>query len=437
MSAHTAAPASDMQVSLAPSQLLPPVVSAYLPSAPPPSLVDAGKQRPEHISSIQAMSKAGEVQSMQVKKRLHVTDGVRLAQRKKKRSAAAAAAAAAAADGGGASSGLAVREMPDRLDIDLPESGLVNQLLGLEKRLDATIARKHVELQHALHPTRQMPQVIRLFLWHEHTTPITHEELINGVTPHDKPECDAWLLKMQGQVLDAEEGVVPAAAAAAGPAAARSLSNYLSAVVIQIEGKTTSNDAAAAAASSSVSFSSAAASPPCETVEWRKHSAVALSDGIEIRRRGAGDVHLQINLFLDYSPARFRLSAALSHALGFPLQAPNPLPAHAQPQQPNPFPLMETQSNVLAAFWEYVQKHKLQDAQNPTSIKCDPVLVNVRHTERGRIGTGGTERENDVASLTCISHSFVCLSCSAVRRVRTPCLERPQLPAAAPLTGRR
>ena len=363
-----------------PIHLLPPIVSAYLPSQPPPSIVDLSRQRPDQISLLQIP--ASKLQSgdsttttLQVRKRVRPTDAVRQNVQKKFHSSNVTLPTGA--------SGLHVKELPERLDINIPESGLINQLIGLEKRLDATIARKHVEIQHALLPQLpQQAQVIRLFIWHEFTTPLTHEELMNGMTQSDKPEMPAWLLKIQGQILDApssEGGTVTTQ-----PLPTRCLANYLSSMVIQIETKQPPP-------SSSSSSSSTTPPPPSastiETIEWRKHSAVALSDGFEIRRRGASEVQCQIALYLDYSPQRYRLSPGLTHALGLPLYAPNPLYQHGmQPNPAHPFPYVETQSNVLAAFWEYVRQKKLQEEKNPTIIKCDAVLTNVSlnvvHTSR-------------------------------------------------------
>lgn len=168
---------------------------------------------------------------------------------------------------------------------------------------------------------------------------------------------------------------------------ARCLSNYLSAIVVQIQHSNPAAPAAAAAtgaAGASSSASAAASSaggstsaPLCETIEWRKHSSVSLSDGFEIRRRGGGDVQVLLSLYQDFSPARYRIAAPLARLLGFPLQAPNPHAVHASGIHVQPFPLLETQGAILTSFWEYVKKHELQEARRPDIVRCDPPMAAV------------------------------------------------------------
>ena len=43
------------------------------------------------------------------------------------------------------------RVLPERLEVDVPESQLFRSLLALERRLDAAIARRYVDLQEALY----------------------------------------------------------------------------------------------------------------------------------------------------------------------------------------------------------------------------------------------------------------------------------------------
>lgn len=146
--------------SLAPTHLVPPLQAHYLPTVPPPSVVDAYKQPPALISSVgagvsAAAAAAGVGTTLQVRKRYHATDGVRTGLRKKKKLGPAGAA-------GEAHALHLTRELPDRLDVSsLTNSTLVQQLLALERRLDATIARKHADIQHALLPPKQVAQMVR------------------------------------------------------------------------------------------------------------------------------------------------------------------------------------------------------------------------------------------------------------------------------------
>ena len=50
------------------------------------------------------------------------------------------------------------RVLPERVEIDVPESALFRSLLALERRLDAAIARRYVELQEALYTPQHVSQ---------------------------------------------------------------------------------------------------------------------------------------------------------------------------------------------------------------------------------------------------------------------------------------
>jgi len=90
-----------------------------------------------------------------VRKRYRVTDNVRVAARRKKRTGAGSAAAV------DANTGL-TREFPERLELDVPDSLMVRQLLALERRIDASIACKQVEIQHALLSPKQNASMVSL-----------------------------------------------------------------------------------------------------------------------------------------------------------------------------------------------------------------------------------------------------------------------------------
>jgi hypothetical protein len=427
--------------SLAPEQLVPPtLLHSSIPPLPIPSAVDAGKQppAPPYQSILQTTNSKGEPQPpIVVKKRLRVTDGVRQQLRKKKRAPGFPldqSTSMAAVHG--------TRELPDRIEMTLPESGLMHQLLAMERKLDAEIARKQVDIQMGITKNKQVRkrerqetaqplvalcpvsalfpltiplrcshsslfslapqsrQILRLFLWHESFAAsgrdVDDNDSVPGGSLAPNPEQSCWLFKIQGQILEAEEP----APAYAPPT--RCLTNYVQSLIVEIDPATPTAVAAAArsgaAAISSASSAPAlirggsqARAPQTEIIEWRKHAAPALGDGFEIRRRAAAPLYrLKLTILLDHAPARFRLSPILARALGFSLYAPNPLQNHSSPLAPNPFPLLETQSAVLAAFWEYVNKYSLQDG---ASIRCDAALSQL-------FGVQSLPQENVLAALS-------------------------------------
>jgi hypothetical protein len=237
------------------------MLTHYMPTMPPPSIVDAYKQPPGMIAPLGGGGGAGGGAAAAasgspatpaasgapplVRKRYRVTDNVRIAARRKKRTGAGSAAAV------DANTGL-TREFPERLELDVPDSLMVRQLLALERRIDASIARKQVEIQHALlspkqnasmvsswdsssstqHASNAMrspalllvspcaddvaafvllfphaltflflqtPQILRIFLWHEHSAGAMAD------TPSSSgAESASFMLKIQGHILEAD-----------------------------------------------------------------------------------------------------------------------------------------------------------------------------------------------------------------------------------------
>lgn len=359
----------DHDVSLAPTQLLPPLYpSAHsLPSQPFPSAIDSLSQPSSMVSTVSGINPAtGAVTNITVRKRFHVTDGVRMSQRQKKKRVSHGIH-----DGGISQS---TRELPDHIELDgmmhQPQSAMLQQLLALERRIDATIARKEVAIAHALSSSKQSGAIIRLFLWHEQSEPVGEDTAAAIQLNHqpmnaaDHTEETCWMLKIQGHVLEADEGVHSSNAPVS-----RCFSNMISSLMVHVEERPMPQP-----------ITTAAQPPPGETFEWHKHSSVTLCDGFEIRRRGKGEFHCTITICLDHAPMRYRLSPQLAQLLGLPLHAPNPLPSiHANKSTPHPFPSFETAATVTEKFWEYVQRHRLyahesnnaQNVGNLSSLSAD------------------------------------------------------------------
>lgn len=60
------------------------------------------------------------------------------------------------------------RDLPDKLDLYLPESRIYSQLVSFEHRLDSAIAKCLVEIQESSMHAHTNAQLIRIFLSHSH-----------------------------------------------------------------------------------------------------------------------------------------------------------------------------------------------------------------------------------------------------------------------------
>ena len=199
------------------------------------------------------------------------------------------------------------RALPERLDVSgVGCSRLLSTLLSFERRLDATIARRYVDVQEAvLQPIHHL-QTMRLLVWHAWNAQAT-----------------GWTLRVLGEWVDDVEGSVGVGSAVGGPL--RVLGSLLSAFIVQLD----------------------PALYPGEDglVEWHKHSTAACSDGFEVHRTLPPSTPLsafpcQVKLFLypDYSPPLFTLSTSLARLLSL---------------------RQATHVQVLRLLWLYVVQHSL------------------------------------------------------------------------------
>lgn len=221
---------------------------------------------------------------------------------------------------------LTERELPSQLDVLIPESRVYSKLLKFEQRLDASIARKHIELQEALNAGKvQQNVILRVLIYNEYHDQAFETETDN---PEDPP---GWTLRIQGQVLDKDT---------LAPSKNHKLafSNFLQKMVVQLDPRHYKGTNS--------------------TIVWRKDTAVAVSDGFEIRRRGEGECDCKISIWLDHAPPQYQVAKPLDKLIG--VDTAN----------------MDT---ILSALWEYIKENELQDEESPTktTIKMNKDLQKV------------------------------------------------------------
>ncbi|XP_040563589.1 brahma-associated protein of 60 kDa [Lepeophtheirus salmonis] len=101
--------------------------------------------------------------------------------------------------------------------------------------------------------------------------------------------------------------------------------------------------------------------PDNHLVEWHRTSATQETDGFQVKRPGDKNVKCTILLLLDYQPLQFKLDQRLARLLG-----------------------VHTQSRpvIIAALWQYIKTHKLQDSNEKEFINCDPFLKQIFQADR-------------------------------------------------------
>lgn len=88
--------------------------------------------------------------------------------------------------------------------------------------------------------------------------------------------------------------------------------------------------------------------------------SVYLNLYLQVKRPGDRNVRCTILLLLDYQPLQFKLDPRLARLLGI----------HTQ-----------TRPVIIAALWQYVRTHHLQDQHEREFINCDKYLEQVGKTE--------------------------------------------------------
>eukprot|EP00041_Stephanoeca_diplocostata_P014701 m.276548 g.276548 ORF g.276548 m.276548 type:complete len:273 (+) comp19767_c0_seq1:303-1121(+) len=232
-------------------------------------------------------------------------------------------------DGGGRARQAPARRQATERDAptqdEITESVQYQSLREVEKRLDATIARKRTQINDALNPSPKITRVLRLWF-----TVTKGGDDDNGADP-------SWALRIEGKLMDAEAMRYEARHK-------RKLSSCLSNLFIQLAPTesvgTNGNDS---------------------TYEWKKGlDDAAECDGFEITGEGTESMTATVLLTLHSHPTKFQLQRRLAKLLGM----------HTG-----------TESDVTTALWRYIQQKgrigqsdSLSSSGSVASLLCTPCL---------------------------------------------------------------
>ncbi|KAG0281486.1 SWI/SNF complex component snf12 [Linnemannia exigua] len=221
------------------------------------------------------------------------------------------------------------QDVPLLIEVIVPESKLYTELLEFEKKLDATIMRKRLDLQETLNKPVKTKRTLRIFisnLSHDQETPESDDDeprLDSGPTP-------SWTLKVEGRLVDEAN-----ASAYKNRQTSRKFSSFFRSVMIELERDSNLY-------------------PNGNFVEWHKSTNQADVDGFEIKRHGDENVKVKVILHVDNSPERFKLSPELADVLAIDV---------------------ETRPGIMMALWQYIKFHQLQDPEDKRNINCDQKLA--------------------------------------------------------------
>jgi SWI/SNF-related matrix-associated actin-dependent regulator of chromatin subfamily D len=226
--------------------------------------------------------------------------------------------------------------LPDKLGEIVPEAKLYENLQDIERRLDATISRKKLDLQDTLARSIKKTKILRVFV--SSTASDQPWQTVgrlddSGFDFMEAPGVPSWTLRVEGRLVDD--------VAADEPGRPR-FNTFFTSIIVEMEPTEGASDI------------------PLENsiVEWHEPPPSATNQNVEfdvldIRRKGDRNVNAKLTLQLKEYPNKFKLSPQLSRILAIE---------------------EETKPGVVVAMWHYIKYHKLQDVDEKRLIKCDQAL---------------------------------------------------------------
>ncbi|XP_056007636.1 SWI/SNF-related matrix-associated actin-dependent regulator of chromatin subfamily D member 1-like isoform X3 [Ostrea edulis] len=220
--------------------------------------------------------------------------------------------------------------LPQRVRDLVPESQAYMDLLAFERKLDATIMRKRLDIQEALKRPMKQKRKLRIFISNTFYPAKSEGE--------DGDETVAsWELRVEGRLLE------DAASAKLNDTSKmkRKFSSFFKSLVIELDKELYG--------------------PDNHLVEWHRTPTTQETDGFQVKRPGDQNVKCTVLLMLDYQPPQFKLDSRLARILG----------VHTQ-----------TRPVIINALWQYIKTHSLQDHHEREYINCDKYLEQIFECKR-------------------------------------------------------
>jgi SWI/SNF-related matrix-associated actin-dependent regulator of chromatin subfamily D len=219
---------------------------------------------------------------------------------------------------------LADKILPQKVRDLVPESQAYMDLLAFERKLDATIMRKRLDIQEALKRPMKQKRKLRIFI---SNTFYPAKEATDGAEATEGSVA-SWELRVEGRLLEDNKNDPNKIK--------RKFSSFFKSLVIELDKDLYG--------------------PDNHLVEWHRTHTTQETDGFQVKRPGDRNVRCTILLLLDYQPLQFKLDPRLARLLG----------VHTQ-----------TRPVIISALWQYIKTHKLQDAHEREYIVCDKYLEQI------------------------------------------------------------
>ncbi|XP_055862133.1 SWI/SNF-related matrix-associated actin-dependent regulator of chromatin subfamily D member 1-like isoform X4 [Biomphalaria glabrata] len=224
---------------------------------------------------------------------------------------------------------IADKILPQRVRDLVPESQAYMDLLAFERKLDATIMRKRLDIQEVLKRPMKQKRKLRIFISNTFFPPKEAED--------GEETVPSWELRVEGRLLED----AASARFCDSSKIKRKFSSFFKSLVIELDKELYGLDN--------------------HLVEWHRTPSTQETDGFQVKRPGDQNVKCKVLLMLDYQPMQFKLDHRLARLLGI----------HTQ-----------TRPFIVNALWQYIKTHKLQDSSEREYINCDKYFEQIFECKR-------------------------------------------------------
>ncbi|KUI58036.1 SWI/SNF and RSC complexes subunit ssr3 [Cytospora mali] len=267
------------------------------------------------------------------------------------------------------------KTMPDGVEDCIMSDGVqrYKDLRDFERRLDATITRKRLDIVDSVSRNAKRYKTMRIWITNTVEDQVWQGNGINADTFDFSTNAESsFRVKIQGELLDddddeyekdneaeddkmdtdapADKAKTPAAKAPPKPR----FSHFFKHMTVEFDRSKMRNGAE-------------------QSVEWNKPDRIANSanppaaadfDELTFKRNGDENMNITINLFRDENPERFELSPALADVVDMEVA---------------------TRSEVQMGMWEYIKLMGLQEDEEKRNFRCDELLKKVVGRDAGSI----------------------------------------------------
>ncbi|KAG6633348.1 hypothetical protein CIPAW_12G042300 [Carya illinoinensis] len=183
------------------------------------------------------------------------------------------------------------KQIPDKVAALLPESALYTQMLELEARVDAALARKKIDIQESLKNPSRVQKTLRIYVFNT----FTYQSQAQASPENKDAEPPSWSLKIIGRILEDGKDPVVAGVVQKPSASYPKFSSFFKKITIYLD---------------------QSLYPGNHVILWESARSPVLNEGFEVKKKGDKEFTAIIRLEMNYVPEKFKLSPALSEVLG-------------------------------------------------------------------------------------------------------------------------